>query len=153
MPKGGARIKSGPPPDPTSERSERRGYRLDRLPAAGYDGPVPDFPLPGASERELEVWQREWRTPQACAWSMPTEHWRWPKIAWWVRLTVRCEAPDAPATLVAPLLRIADDIGMTTAGLAAMGWTIVADLEVAPEPQAQPEDEEPAPRRLSAVNA
>lgn len=147
MPRGGARIRSGPAPDPTSERSERRGYRLDRLPASGFDGPAPDFPLPDASEREIELWDDAWRTPQACAWSLPTEAWRLSTVAMWVRVRVRCEAADAPATLLGQMHRLADQIGMTTAGLAAMGWVIVPELEAVPD--AEPEQPRGAPvRRL-----
>ena len=77
--------------------------------------------------RELEVWEEVWRTPQACAWSMPSERWRIPTVAMWVRVKVRCEAPDASASLYAQIHRFADQIGMTTAGLAEMGWKVAAD--------------------------
>jgi hypothetical protein len=47
VPKGGARINSGPPPDPQALRrdrpSDRDGWTL--LPAGGYGGPVPEWPL------------------------------------------------------------------------------------------------------------
>lgn len=127
MPRGGARNRSGPTADPTSIRSERRGYTLTSLPAEGYSGPVPDFPLPSASERELEVWESLWRTPQACAWSLPSESWRTRAVALYTRTAVRCEEPDAPASLLAQLHRFADQIGMTTAGLAEMGWAVARD--------------------------
>ena len=71
MARGGARNRAGPQANPDSGRSDRRGYSLTALPAEGYAGEIPDFPLPDASERELEVWAEAWRTPQACAWSMP----------------------------------------------------------------------------------
>ena len=103
MAKGGARNRSGPPADPDSGRSDRRGFSLTALPAEGYDGPVPDWPLTVASARELEVWGEAWRTPQACAWSQPSESWRVRTVAMWVRLSVRCEAEDAPASLLAQL--------------------------------------------------
>ena len=45
MARGGARNRSGPTADPNSGRSDRRGYSLTALPASGYDGPVPDWPL------------------------------------------------------------------------------------------------------------
>ena len=80
-------------PDPESERSIQRGYSLASLPAHGYDGEIPEFPLPDASRRELDVWREAWRTPQACAWSMPSESWRVPTVALWVRVKVRCEDP------------------------------------------------------------
>lgn len=127
MPRGGARNRSGPPADPESGRSDRRGFKLTALPAEGYRGTVPDFPLPAASERELEVWAQAWRTPQACAWSMPSESWRARTVALWVRTVVRCEDPDAPASLLGQLHRFADQIGMTTAGLAEMGWKVAVD--------------------------
>lgn len=47
MPKGGARINSGPPPDPQALRrdrpSDRDGWTL--LPAGGYAGEIPEWPL------------------------------------------------------------------------------------------------------------
>lgn len=127
MGRGGARNRSGPQADPNSGRSDRRGFKLTALPAEGYSGPVPDFPLPDATPRELTVWAEAWATPQACAWSMPSERWRVRTVAMWVRLSVRCEASDAGAAHLAQLHRFADQIGMTTAGLAEMGWAVAVD--------------------------
>lgn len=125
--RGGARNRSGPKADEGSGRSDRRGYSLTALPAEGYDGPAPEFPLPRPTGRELEVWAQVWRSPQACAWSMPSEAWRSRTVAMWVRLSVRCEDADAPAALLGQLHRFADQIGMTTAGLAEMGWKVAVD--------------------------
>ena len=152
MSRGGARNRSGPKPSETSARSDRRGYKLDALPARGYDGPIPDFPLPDVSDRELEVWLEVWETPQACAWSLTSEAWRIPTVAMWVRLRVRCEDPDAGPGLLAQLHRFADQIGMTTAGLAEMGWKICRDgdeVEVAP---AKPAVKRPATLRDQAAS-
>ena len=153
MSRGGARNRSGPKADPTSGRSDRRGYKLTALPAEGYDGPVPDFPLSTPTDREFEVWGAAWRTPQACAWSMPSEAWRIPTVALWVRVKVRCEDPEAGAALLGQLHRFADQIGMTTAGLAEMGWKVAVDEvgakaaeKVADEPKEKPQ------RRMRAVN-
>lgn len=137
MARGGARNRSGPQADPSSGRSDRRGFKLTALPAEGYRGPVPEFPLPRPSERELEVWESAWRTPQACAWAMPSEAWRQRTVALWVRTTVRCEEPDAGAALLGQLHRFADQIGMTTAGLAEMGWKVAVD-ETAERREAAP---------------
>lgn len=144
MSSGGARNRSGPPPDPSSGRSDARGYSLTALPAEGYTGPIPNFPLPSASTRELDVWADAWRTPQACAWSMRSESWRLRSVAMWVRLSVRCEVPDAPASVLSQVHRFADQIGMTTAGLAEMGWKVAVD-EVAKKAS-----EKPAPKRKSS---
>ena len=152
MARGGARNRSGPKPDPKSGRSEVRGYSLTALPAEGYDGPVPEWPLPNPLERELEVWEWAWRTPQACAWAMPSESWRARSVAMWVRLSVRCEDPEAGAALYAQLHRFADQIGMTTAGLAEMGWKVATD-EVSERAAAPvPAGDVPRPvRRMRAV--
>src|SRR5690606_30075946 len=115
MTRGGARNRSGPGADPNSGRSDRRGFNLTALPAGGYEGEIPEFPLPNASAREVEVWEQAWRTPQACAWSMPSEAWRAGTVALWARTKVRCEDPEAPASLLGQLHRFADQIGMTTA--------------------------------------
>ncbi|MGO5043731.1 hypothetical protein, partial [Streptococcus alactolyticus] len=120
----GARIRSGPMPDENSARSDARGYRLEDLPASGYDGPVPDFPLPNVTDRESEVWEWAWRTPQACAWSMDVSGWLVRSVAMWTRLSVRCEDATVSAPVLGQLHRFAEHIGLTPAGLAALGWKI-----------------------------
>lgn len=138
MSSGGRRIRSGRMVDPNSARSERRGIVLSALPPEGFRGPVPEFPLPDPSERELEVWAEAWRTPQACAWALPTESWRIPTVAMWVRVRVRCEEPKVQATVYAQLHRFADQIGLTTAGLAEMGWRVAEDKAPAGEDAPKP---------------
>ncbi len=143
MPRGG-HGRSGPPPDPKSERSERRGIRFDALPVEGYAGDAPDFPLPAPSARELEIWRWAWSTPQACAWAR--QPWRNRTIAMWVRWSVRMEEPNAGASLGNVVVRLADQIGMTPAGLKDNGWRIAVD-EVAAKRDAvvqlPDEDEDP----------
>lgn len=172
MPRGGARNRSGPSAQESSGRSDRRGYSLTALPAQGYEGPIPDFPLLKRSvydvyfedkkrvkefdaeateeqwERELELWRWAWRTPQACAWSMPSESWRLMAIAMWVRTMVVCESSDATAADKNSLHRFADQIGMTTAGLAEMGWKVVVD-ELSAKAADRPADKAAPVRRSS----
>ena len=150
MPRGGARNRSGPAADPTSGRSDRRGFSLQALPAEGFQGEPPQFPLLDASERELDLWDEAWRTPQACAWSLPSESWRVRTVALWVRLSARCEDPEAPAALLGQLHRFADQIGMTTAGLAEMGWRVAVDEvgQRSAERVAPDADRAPRERRL-----
>ncbi len=166
MARGGARNRSGPAPDPTSSRSDRRGFTLTALPSEGYQGEAPDFPLPpaviinvyyddkqkvreldaGASEarrdREQALWEWAWSTPQACAWSMAS--WRWHSVAMWVRTSAICESSDATAADKNALHRFADQIGLTPAGLKENGWAIAVD-EVAAK-----RDEPATPARASA---
>lgn len=51
------------------------------------------------------------------------------QVAHYARLLVRCEDHEAPVGLYAQLARLADMIGMSTAGLAAMGWKIAGSEE------------------------
>ena len=160
MARGGARNRSGPSARETSGRSDRRGYSLTALPAEGYDGPVPEWPLmtrrayyfadkervfdadatEAICEREASLWAWVWATPQACAWSMPSEGWRLMTIAMWVRTMVICESSEATAADKNSLHRFADQIGMTTAGLAEMGWKVAVDEVAAKRDDAQPEE-------------
>lgn len=154
MPKGG-HARSGPASDPKSARSEQRGISFTALPAEGYDGEAPAFPLPkrhlwnewvegsgrdrekhreldesateATWERELELWAWVWTTPQACAWAQPSERWRLHTIAMYVRTFVICEGADATAADKGSLHRFADDIGMTPAGLRFNGWSVAKD--------------------------
>lgn len=113
---------------------------------------VPDFPLPDPSSRELAVWAEAWRSPQACAWSLPSESWRVPTVGMWVRVKVRCEDPDAGAALYGQLHRFADQIGMTTAGLAEMGWRVAVD-EVAEKREQGPQEKRRSARdRMKVVS-
>lgn len=136
MTRGGARSHSGPAPVEGSRNSDRKGFTLTALPPVGYDGEAPDFPLPAPSARELQVWAQAWVTPQACAWS--SEPWRWRSVAMWVRWSVRMEADDASAALGNVVMRYADDIGMTAAGLKLNGWKIAEakPVESVPTPEA-----------------
>lgn len=178
MARGGARNRSGPAADPQSGRSDARGYKLTALPAEGFAGPVPEFPLPKRSvfyttfedkrpirvfdeeatatvaERELELWEWAWSTPQACAWSMPSERWRSYTVGMWVRTAVICESSDATAADKNSLHRFADQIGLTTAGLAEMGWKVAVDEVAAKAADKVPtEAATPRPRRLRSADA
>ncbi len=173
MASGGARNRSGPAPDPNSGRSDRRGLKFNQIPAAGWSGKAPRFPLPEMPrygfeftesgkrvevydeeitaefrKRELAVWAESWRTPQAAMWSL--ESWRWPIIAEYCRLKTVVEIrPDANAALVAQLHRFRDQIGLTPAGLRENGWEIVADeLEERRKPEVSKEQPK---RRLRSV--
>lgn len=57
-------------PLPTGEAARRNKPKIPttKLPAAGYDGPVPSSPLP-LGEQGSAWWAWAWRTPQAAAWS------------------------------------------------------------------------------------
>lgn len=124
---GGARNRSGPAPQMNSARSDARDVRALRLPVGGYAGDFPPLSdqLPDATEREGQVWAELWRTPQAAQWIR--EKWRLRSIAMFARWSVRAEDPAATAATITAAQRLADQIGMTPAGLKENGWLIVAD--------------------------
>lgn len=137
MPKGGARTRSRTP-DPNSERSLQRGIKFTALPAEGYSGNVPDFPMgepevliDGARSDvessalaaiEARLWDHVWSLPQAAMWA--AEPWRIYTVAAWVRVAALCETPYSKAADRAIMLRLQDEIGLTGPGLARNGWTI-----------------------------
>ena len=163
MGSGGARNRSGPPVDPNSGRSDRRGLKLSALPNEGYQGEVPEWPLmrrlvhrweyedkrrfqvidedetARVADRESELWLWAWRTPQAAAWAR--ESWRWLTVANWVRTQVIIESDEATAADKGAIHRFADQIGLSPAGLKENGWAIAtADIEPSAE---RPEEGKP----------
>lgn len=155
MSRGGARIRSGPQKDPNSERSRAIGYTLNSLPAAENTDPAPEFPLAIAedyerAEREKEIWEWLWRQPQSRAWIMPQNAYLIYDIGMYARLLVSCEDPDAKSADRLTLLRLADRIGLSPAGLAALGWKIVADTpqKTEKESAAASNNQAVQPRRL-----
>lgn len=177
MSSGGSRNRSGPPADPKSLRSAERGISLTALPAGGFTGEAPEFPLQpiqlfleyfegsgrdrtkvkefdgggteGFREREAAIWAEAWRTPQACAWSL--ESWRWPVVAEYCRLKAVVEHdPSASAALVAQLHRYRDQIGLTPAGLKENGWAIARD-ELAAQAAKRPVKQSSARDRMKVV--
>lgn len=172
MPKGGARVRSGPQKDPNSARSEASGISLTALPSEGYRGRAPAFPLPRISRgvtadgkanqaltksfraREIAIWRQVWKTPQAAAWSL--DSWRWPTVAEFCRIKAAVELdPDSNAALLSRLREYRNEIGLSPDGLKANGWAIATD-EVAAKAEKKRAAEKPAEtkqptRRLRSV--
>jgi hypothetical protein len=76
------------------------------------------------SQREQDLWKQLWSTPQAWAWAQPSERWRHTDVALYCRMLTRCEHADASAALFSQLTKLADRIGLSTNGLANLGWQI-----------------------------
>ena len=73
-------------------------------------------------------------------------------IAHYVRWAVRSEAPGATPSMMTQVLRLADSIGLTPAGLLLNGWTIsTADDDSVPEAAPSSQRPDPPRRRLRAV--
>jgi hypothetical protein len=126
MPKGG-HARSGPPRDPKSRTSERRGFTETTLPALGFDGNVPPLSdyLPEPTARHEAIWAQLWATPQACMWDR--DRWLVPIVADLVRCQVRAEDPEAPAAWETPVQQRRTELGLTPSGLRFLGWAIAKD--------------------------
>jgi hypothetical protein len=142
MSRGGARVNSGPPPDPEALRRDRPSDRdgWTDLPAEGRNGPAPEFPL-GAylgglwadgdadlpllsdlAERELVVWEAVWATPQAVVWQrLGWTH----EVALYVRLLVLAEIGNAKA--MSEARQWSDRLGLNPAAMLRNRWRIVRD--------------------------
>lgn len=153
MSRGGARTRSGPAPDPTSGRSDRRKLdkKLRTLPATGFNGKPPEWPMPKGTPRERSLWKKIWTYPQATAWI--DESWRWLTIGHYVRWVVKSEAVDASPSTMTQVLRLADSIGLSPAGLRENGWVIASETQGDTEPTTTPPQANQPIRRLRAVNA
>jgi hypothetical protein len=125
MPSGGARARSGPAPDPNALRRDRKDDgEWRKLPASGRGGDVPEWPLSSASGRELELWELEWRRPQAVVWE---ENGQELEVALFVRSVVDAEAPRAPSAARTLVRQQMEALGLTVPGLARNRWRIVDD--------------------------
>jgi len=139
MPSGGARARSGPPADPTALRRDRKddaGWVV--LPAAGFAGSVPDFPLPAALDAEVDLWEKLWRKPQGEMWS---QHGLEFEVAAYVRAFIESVQPEATAGLKTAVLRMAAEIGLSLPGMHGLRWKIAESVA---------DTARPAPERKSS---
>lgn len=121
MPKGGARSRSGPPPDPNALQRERDAGEWMILPAEGRPGATPDWPLTEQTDRESELWTRLWRLPQALMWERYGQDL---EVALYVRRLVEAEEPDSKVTVGTLVRQMADSLGLTTPGMRANRWRV-----------------------------
>lgn len=136
MPKGGARAFSGPPPDPNALRRDRPGDAgsWTVLPAAGREGEVPVWPLSDPSSREIELWRRQWRRPQAVIWEQNGQE---DEVAMYVRSLVAAELPNAVVAARTLVRQQQEALGLSMPGLLRLRWRI-AEVEQPAEPSSAP---------------
>lgn len=135
MVKGGARTRSGPPPDPNALRRERDVGEWTVLPPEGRPGAAPAWPLTAEFPREIELWARLWAKPQALMWERYRQEY---EVALYVRRFAEAEQYDSSVALSTLIRQMADSLGLTTPGMRANRWRISA------------EDPAPAARKVAA---
>ena len=93
MTRGGARSRSGPPPDPNAlRRSRKSDPAWTKIPESGRGKPAPEWPLVTPSTRELELWESWWSQPVAVIWEEShAAHY----VAFTVRMFAEAELPKA----------------------------------------------------------
>lgn len=121
MASGGARARSGPPPDPSALRRERDREGWVTLPAEGRKGRAPAWPLSKATAAERTLWTREWKRPQAVMWeALGLEV----EVAIYVRTVVEASARGAAANLRTLVRQQQEALGLSVPGLARNRWRI-----------------------------
>jgi len=130
MAKGGARARSGPPPDPDSLTQADGEWTV--LPASGRVGEVPPWPLDDAQERELDLWADEWSRPQAIMWDKLGAEI---EVAIYVRSLVKAEQHDAPTSARTLLRQLQESLGLSMPGLLRNRWRIGEPVPSAPAAQ------------------
>lgn len=149
MPSGGARARSGPAPDPSALRRDRKDDAgWTSLPAGGFTGEVPEYPLADESGAEGEYWSELWRKPQAVMWS---KLGMVRQVAAYVRAYCESVLPEASAGLKTAVLRMEGELGISVPGMHSLRWKI-ADDELA-ERRENIAGRASARDRLKALNA
>lgn len=152
MASGGARARSGPAPDPNSYRSLSKDWL--ELPAGGFDGEVPEFPLPRAVQfntyfedgkkvtepdadetaavwdAEIDLWNELWAKPQAAAWASLGLKFQ---VAAYVRAFLESVKADAVSGMKTAVLRMETELGLSVAGMRQNGWRIGAEGAAPPK--------------------
>lgn len=118
----------GPPPKSDDERLRRNAptFQWVTLPAAGYDGPIPQLPStrPALQAASKTMWRTWWRSPMATQWlesDVPTL----------LRL-LRMIDSEARGTLGnsadrAEIRQLLDRFGLTPRGRQQLRWVIAGD--------------------------
>ena len=128
------------------------------LPAGGFSGEIPEFPLPRAiqfesyfengkkvTERddaatadvwdaELELWAELWRKPQAAAWESLGLKFQ---VAAYVRTFLESVQAGAVSGLKTAVLRMEAELGLNVPGMRSNGWRIADGTAAAPATTAQ----------------
>lgn len=144
MPKGGARDRSGPAPDPMALRRDRKDDAAGwiTLPLEGRIPPAPSWPAPTQTGREAELWVEMWATPQALIWERDgLRHY----VAMFVRLLAEAEVEKASAENRKTVRMMYADLYLTSDAMARARIKIAVD-ETA-EKRAEKQSE---PKRASA---
>lgn len=132
----GTHGRQGPPPDPQALRRDRDEGAWTTLPADGREGDPPEWPLSSQTDREWELWVREWRRPQAIMWERNGQE---VEVAVYVRSLVLAEDQRAPVNARTLVRQQMEALGISVPGLHRNRWRIET-------PQVEPAGDQPVTR-------
>lgn len=123
MVRGGARVNSGPPPDPNALTRNRDGADWVRLPKSGRTGDPPEWPpeVEQPSVPELALWFRVWSMPQAVVWEADRAL---NTVALYVRTYIRSMERGCQGTIITHARTLANELLLTPESLARARYVI-----------------------------
>ncbi|PRX90835.1 hypothetical protein [Allonocardiopsis opalescens] len=123
MSRGGARVVSGPAPDPNALRRNRKDDKAGwvTLPAEGRAGDPPEWPLIDLQPREWDLWLDLWSRPQAVMWERLDQRY---EVAMFVRKLAEAELPRASVELQKVVRQYLDSLGLSVQGMLRNRWKI-----------------------------
>ena len=126
MASGGARGNAGRVADPAALRRERSGDSATWTVLESFSGPTPGWPLAESEllgHREMVIWERLWKRPQASEWSrLGLED----EVALYTRYLAEAELPDASSAVRTLVKQHQELLGLSTAGLNRLRWQLPA---------------------------
>lgn len=150
----------GPAPDPNALRRDRPSDKdgWTSLPSEGRREPAPGWPLAAPvvdpdsgfdpEYRELEVWERLWKSAQAVAWERNGSEF---EVALYVRHLVQAERGDMKAA--AEARQWSDRLGLNPTAMLRLRWKIAVDEVAAKRAAPTTAPKMSASERLKARNA
>jgi hypothetical protein len=93
------------------------------LPAEGYQGPIPPWPLARKSANDAQLWADLWRTPQAAAWA-PMGLGTRRAVA---RLVVMSRGAAGDARMSAEVRQLEQALGLLPLAMLRLGWAVATD--------------------------
>jgi len=128
MVKGGARPHSGPAPNLNALARNRDGADWTRLPATGRQGDIPEWPVEvdEPSLKEIALWRRLWRMPQAIVWEADQAH---NTVALYCRVWIRSMEEYAQGTIITHAKTLATELMLTPDSLTRGKYVIKGTKE------------------------
>lgn len=120
----------GPIPKPPNQTRRPSRGTFTYLPTGGRKGKAPPWPLGEPTARELDVWRRLWRLPQAAAWEaggafdITIARYAWLKVS---------TEGDTSASMLGELRQLEDRLGLNPVSMARLRWVVDDHTEVEQE--------------------